>query len=256
MNHEVNTHSRSNSSRQAGFTLIELLLAMTFISVLLLTIALTIVQIANIYNRGIILKEVNQTARSISDELDGAVRASSTFSIDPTAQRYVANAWGGRICLGQYSYIWNYGSALDSVSANRNQYSAPNESGNTVIDTNGTTRYEISFVKVPDAGGVYCIPSGSGTYPNINPVGAVELLRTGDHSLAIHGLEIVSNPSAKDTLSSQQLYKISYTLGTSGLAALSNDQTRCRPPNEQGSDLNYCAVQQFTLVLRVVSGVN
>jgi prepilin-type N-terminal cleavage/methylation domain-containing protein len=247
MNHKV---------KQDGFTLIELLLAMTFISVLLLTIAMTIVQIANIYNRGIILKEVNATSRALGDELDSATRSSSTFSIDPAAKRYVTNAWGGRMCLGQYTYVWNYGSALASVNSNRNQYSGPNTSGNSVIDSNGTTRYEISFVKAPDSGGAYCIPDGNGKYPNINPVGAVELLRSGDHSLAIHAFSVVSSSTSKDALSAQQLYKITYTLGTSDLNALTSDQSACKPPSSSGSDLNYCAVQQFTLVLRVVSGVN
>jgi prepilin-type N-terminal cleavage/methylation domain-containing protein len=252
MNHRANIVT----NRRSGFTLIELLLAMTFISVLLLTIALTIVQIANIYNRGIILKEVNQTSRSMSDELDDAMRGSSTFSIDPLARRYVTNEWGGRMCLGQYSYIWNYGTALDNVDSNRNQYSGPNVSGNSVIDSNGTTRYEISLVKAPDAGGVYCIPNVSGAYPKVDPTGAVELLRRGDHSLMIHSFAVVSNATSKDALSSQQLYKITFTLGTDGLDALNADQSACKPPGEAGSDLNYCAVQQFTLVIRVVSGVN
>ena len=246
----------SHKIKQDGFTLIELLLAMTFISVLLLTIAMTIVQIANIYNRGIILKEVNSTSRALSDELDSALRGSSTFSTDATAKRYVTNAWGGRMCLGQYTYVWNYGTALSSVNSNRNQYSGPNTSGNTVIDSNGTVRYEISFVKAPDAGGTYCIPDGTGKYPNINPTGAVELLRTGDHSLAIHAFSVVSKLTSKDALSGQQLFKITYTLGTSDLNALNSDQSACKAPSTSGSDFNYCADEQFTLVLRVVSGVN
>lgn len=249
MSHEVNT------MRRRGFTLVELLLAMTFISALLLAIALTIVQIANIYNRGIILKEVNQTSRAISDEIDSGLRGSSTFSLDPSARRYVSNAWGGRMCLGQYSYVWNYGTALSSNNSNRNQYSGANTSGNVVI-VNGVTSYEISFVKAPDAGGALCVPDVNGKYPNINPVGAVELLRSGDHSLAIHAFSVVSNATSKDALSAQQLYKIAFTLGTSNLTAMNADQTLCKAPGEAGSDLNYCAVQQFTLVLRVVSGVN
>ena len=99
----------STLQRIKGFTIIELLLAMTFISALLLAIALTIVQVANIYNRGIILKEVNQTSRAISDELESSLRSSSTFSTEADDKRYVNNQWGGRMCLGQYSYIWNYG---------------------------------------------------------------------------------------------------------------------------------------------------
>jgi len=256
MNHEVNT--RTNTvRRQSGFTLIELLLAMTFISVLLLTIALTIVQIANIYNRGIILKEMNQTSRSLSDELDDAMRGSSTFSIDPAAQRYVSNEWGGRMCLAQYSYIWNYGTALDSVSSNRNLYLDGAASGNGVFNAAGDLqRYDISFVKAPDAGGSYCIADSEGVYPSVSPAGAVELLRSGDHSLAIHSMSIVSSSTSEDALSSQRLYKVAFTLGTNRLTAMTSDQSACKPPSEDGSDLNYCAVQQFTLVIRVVSGVN
>lgn len=251
MNHEAKT-----VSRQGGFTLVELLLAMTFISALLLAIALTIVQIANVYNRGIILKEVNQTSRSLSDELGSALRGSSTFSINPTAKRYVQNAWGGRMCLGQYTYIWNYGSALSSVNSNRNQYSGPNTSGNIVKDSGGGTRYEISLVKAPDAGGAYCVPDVSGKYPLISPTNAVELLRTGDHSLVLHAFKVESNATSIDAVSGQQLYKITYTLGTDKLTAIKPDLTGCLPPSDPNSDLNYCAVEQFTLVLRVVSGVN
>ena len=238
-----------------GFTLVELLLAMTFISTLLLVIAMTIVQIANTYNRGMILKEVNQTARSLTEELDRAVSASSDFSTDAAAQRYVSRPWGGRICLGQNSYIWNYGSALSTQNSNRNMYSSINTAGNVVTE-GGTTRSEIGFVKVIDPAGSYCIPNGSGAYPAVNPVNATELLRSGDHTLAIHAFTITSTATAKDALSAQALYKVSYVLGTSNMDALTNDQTACKAPSEQGSDLNYCSIQQFTIVLRAVSGVN
>lgn len=248
MNHVTNR-------RPHGFTIIELLLAMTFISVLMLTIALTIVQIANIYNRGLILKEVNATSRSISSELDQAMRASSTFSIVPAANRYISNTWGGRMCLGQYSYIWNYGKAITNNDANRNQYTSANPNGN-FVRSGSVSRSEISFVKAPDAGAAYCVANGLGVYPGVNPVGAVELLRTGDQNLAIHGFSIVSSASAQDSLSRQQLFKVSYRLGTSDLTALDDTQTACKPPNVSGSDLNYCSIQAFAIVLRVVSGVN
>lgn len=238
-----------------GFTLVELLLAMTFISTLLLAIAMTIVQIASIYNHGMIIKEVNQTSRALTQELDRAVRASSSFSILPADRQYVNNAWGGRLCLGQYSYVWNYGTALSAVNANRNMYSSINPAGNIIVD-GGTTRSEISFVKVLDPAGSYCVPNGTGAYPAINPTNAVEMLRSGDHSLAIHALTVTSTATAKDTLSAQALYKISFTLGTSKIDALNNNQTGCKAPNEVAADPNYCAVEQFTIVLRAVSGVN
>lgn len=238
--------------QEKGFTLIELMLAMTFISMLLLAIALTIVQIANIYNKGIITKELNQTSRSVSDELSLAMRSSGHFSL---ATNYVQSSTGGRLCMGQYSYIWNYGKALATQDQARNLYSAAAPAGNSVID-GSTTRYEISLVKVPDAGGSYCVQNGSGGYPKIDPTNAVELLRTGDHGLVLHQLTVTSVAGGIDALSQQQLYTVSYTLGTSDINALNNTQTVCKGPGEAGSDLNYCAVGQFTIVLRVVSGVN
>lgn len=248
MNHEA-------KNRTDGFTLVELLLAMTFISALLLAIAMTIVQIANIYNHGMILKEVNQSSRTISEELDGAIKGSSTFTTDPAARRYVNNQWGGRLCTGQYSYVWNYGIALSLNSSNRNLYTAVNGAGNTTVN-GATTNSEISFVKVLDAAGAYCIPNGTGAYPAVNPVGATELLRAGDHSLAIHSFAITSTPSAQDSLSSQALYRVSFSIGTSDINALTEDRTQCKAPNVAGADPNYCSVQQFTIVLRAVHGVN
>lgn len=248
MNHADNIRPRRH---QSGFTLIELLLAMTFIAALLLTIALTIVQIAKVYNRGLILKEVNVTSRSINDELTRAFRSNTSFSTDPDAHEYVAKDWGGRLCIGQYSYVWNYGKALASHDANRNRYTGTAVAGNTV---NGSS--EISFVKVPDAGGTLCTPNGNGVYPAVPTDNTVELLRSGDHSLAIHAFSVTSSDSAKDALSAQELYKIDYTIGTSDINALNADQSSCKAPGEAGADENYCAVSEFTLVLRAVSGVN
>ncbi|MDB5161904.1 MAG: hypothetical protein JWM52_412 [Candidatus Saccharibacteria bacterium] len=250
MNHVV--------KKQRGFTLIELMLAMAFVAMLLLAIALTIVQIANIYNRGSILREINQNSRSLGDELDSAFRSSSSFSLSPTDNRYVNNQWGGRLCLGQYSYIWNYGKTLSQVNTNRNQYSTPNMNDNVYKDPNGTVRYEMSFVKVPDAGATYCVANAQGKYPNISPTGAVELLKLGDHNLVLHDFNIVSSLTSVDTLSGQQLFKISYSIGTNDLNALDLTKTPyvCKAPSVAGADLNYCSIQQFTIVLRVVNGVN
>ncbi|MFZ3009449.1 MAG: hypothetical protein WA030_00290 [Candidatus Microsaccharimonas sp.] len=247
----------NHKAKQAGFTLIELMLAMAFIAMLLLAVALMIIQVANIYNRGTLLRELNQTSRSIGKELESAMRSSSTFSLDPTAKRYVNNQWGGRLCLGQYTYVWNYGTALSAVNPNRNVYPTgavvPNAN---IVKIGSTNRYEISFVKVPDSGGSYCVASGLGVYPNISPTGAVEMMRSGDHTLVLHSFGIVSTPTATDSLSGQQLYKVTYTIGTNDLNALNSTQTACKLPNVSGADPNYCSIQQFTIVLRVVNGVN
>ena len=244
-----------DNQKKHGFTIVELMLAMTFISVLLLAIAMTIVQIANIYNHGMILKEVNQTSRAVSEELDRAIRASSSFTTDPAAHRYVNNQWGGRLCTGQYSYVWNYGASLSTKSTNRNMYTGTNAAGNNT-PSGSTTSSEISFVKVLDAAGAYCVPGTNGVYPSVSPTNATEMLRAGDHTLAIHSFAITSTATAKDALSSQALYKATFTIGTGNIDALNTDRSQCKPPNTAGADPNYCAVQQFTIVLRAVSGVN
>ena len=124
MNHVDKTHK--------GFTLIELMLAMTFISVLLLAIAMTIIQVGAIYNKGVALKDINQSGRGISDDISRTVAASEAFSLTTD---YVTGTDGGRVCLGSYSYIWNYAKSF------------PNGSGLTwnQNDTTKGTQLHLSF---------------------------------------------------------------------------------------------------------------
>jgi type II secretory pathway pseudopilin PulG len=233
----------NRAKRSQGFTLIELMLAMAFIALLLLAVALTIIQIANIYNRGLLLKEVNQVSRSIGDELDRSMRSASIFSLDPSANRYVSNTAGGRLCLGQYTFVWNYRAAVVANNPDLNRY---------------TNNQLMTFAKVPDPGSSLCVRGVNPPYryPNVNPSGATELVPNGDHTLSIHAVTVASASTAEDILSSQRLYRISFVLGTSDLNALDSTRTACKPPSQPGADLTYCSVQQFTLVLRVVNGVN
>ena len=232
----------NHDNRQRGFTLIELILAMTFISVLLLAIALTIMQISTIYNRGIILKEVNQVGRSLATELDSAVAASTPFLIDQstTSHYFQQGTWGGRLCLGQYSYIWNYGSVLQpNTSPIRNLYTAE-----PLLVSNGSIR----FVKVYDTHAAYC----SKLNQTVDPTNATELLNSGDHSLALQYFSISTTPSASDTRTGQQLYTLSFTISTNDLNALTGTGSgiKCKVPGTLGADLSYCVVQNFSIVVR------
>jgi prepilin-type N-terminal cleavage/methylation domain-containing protein len=228
--------------KQQGFTLIELLLAMAFISVLLLAIAMTILQISNIYNRGIIVKEVNQIGRTISDELQQGVVTSVPFSVDQTAgsHYFQQGNFGGRLCLGQYSYIWNYGSAIQpNTSANRNMYE-----GEALLITDKST--PIRFIKAYDTHGSYC----SDLDQTIDPAGATEILSVGDHSLAIQSLTVSTTSSAQDTKTGQQLYTITFDLGTNDQNSLTSNGTACKAPGVAGADLSYCVMQKFSIVVR------
>ncbi|MEO7904731.1 MAG: hypothetical protein ABIR91_02990, partial [Candidatus Saccharimonadales bacterium] len=100
-----------NHSTNKGFTIIELMLAMSFVAFLMLAIAMTTIQISNIYTRGITLREVNQAGRVVIDDLQRTVGSSARFDV---ATKYNTQANGGRLCLGSFTYVWNNGSAITS----------------------------------------------------------------------------------------------------------------------------------------------
>ena len=235
----------SRVNKKSGFTLIELTLAMTFISVLLLVIALTVIQIGNIYNKGLTMKDANQAGRSLTSELQRSISESTPFDL---STHYISDkAWGGRLCIGRYTYIWNYGKDIKNATktkpadtSNLNAYKSPDDK--TVIN----------FIKVPDADASYCTkPTDS-----INKTGAIEMLTSGEHNLVVHSFSISASPLAGDYKTGQQLYSIKFEIGTnhtSGVAAddsLFLDNTglmTCKAPGVSGADPSYCSVTQFNI---------
>lgn len=229
-----------NQSRQSGFTLVELMLAMAFVSALLLAIAMTVIQIGNIYNRGLTYKSVNEAGSTIASELQRGINGSSQFDISTDADgngiNYVTKTWGGRLCLGQYSYIWNYGKIVPDASVTKNTYSGADSAD------------EIRFIKVLDSNKSYC----GNPQPTINKAYAVELLNAGQSDLAIHNFTITADNSAYDSKTGQRLYSIGFLIGTNDQNALtgSSGGMTCSTPDDVNSDPSYCAVNQFDIVVR------
>lgn len=123
--------------KNKGFTLLELTLAMSFLAFVMIFVVVVLMQIMNIYNKGIAMTQINQTGRQLADDLNTSVRfaSSDTVSFQPDSKR---------LCTGQVSYIWNAGT--DTV--------------NTFSDN---TR--ISVVRVKDTSSNYC--SDTSLKPNI-----------------------------------------------------------------------------------------
>lgn len=130
---------------EQGFTLVELILATAFIAFILIFMLSTMLQVMSNYNKGLAVKQINQTARTVEDELSRLIQNTDTTAINTSR---IAN---GRVCLGGVSYVWNI------RNATTNQY------------TNGTP---VKMVRVNDAGGALC---GAGL-PAVNPANASELL--------------------------------------------------------------------------------
>ncbi len=222
-----------------GFTLIELMLAMTFIAMLLIAIAMTTIQISNIYNKGITLRETNQIGRSVSAELQRSISSSSPFDVTPKvddspttlASKYVVRDGGGRLCIGNYTYAWNYGKALVGGS------------GAPAIFNTFEDGSPVRFVKVADSGGLCADPT-----LKIDKTKATEMLTAGDRDLVLHSFTI--SQTANDPTTGQSIYAISMLIGTNDRQQLTTNDASCKPPSEGVGDENYCSVNQFDLIAR------
>ena len=94
---------RRTKHMNKGFTLVELMLAMAFVSGLLLAIALLTMQVVNIYTKGVTLSAVDQAGQVISREICDQLAAAPQGDV-----KVIDETNGGRICMGQISYVWNY----------------------------------------------------------------------------------------------------------------------------------------------------
>ena len=220
----------NRNATSKGFTLVELMLAMAFIAVLLISIALLVMQIGKLYDRGITLRQVNISGRTISDDIERTISASTTVDTSRIAD--------GRLCTGEYSYVWNTAEQLkfETPEAEKNKYTSLAPSG----------KYP-RLVKVPDATRALCAVS----LPNVSYAQAVELLPPGDRSLAVHRLAVTSD--VNDIVTKQQLYRVVFLLGTDELGEINTASGNCNPT--AGSSLSHCAINQFSLTVRAGSGI-
>lgn len=221
--------------KKAGFTLIELMLAMSFIAILLVAIAVTTIQISNIYNKGITLREVNQAGRNVSEELQRSIASSTAFDVTPSApaSKYIVRDGGGRLCLGDYTYAWNYGKAI-----------AGGVGAPSVFNVYDDDHSPVRFVKVADPSGALCADP---TLPIMRSK-ATEMISGGDRDLVIHAFSIVK--TSDDPNANQAIYAISMTIGTNDREQLTSNDASCKPPSEGVGDESYCSVNQFDIIAR------
>lgn len=222
-----------------GFTLIELMLAMTFISILLLSITMVGIQAGRMYSRGVVLRDVNQAGRDISDMFRRDFLQANAGKINITGLRVPNNEnWTtGRLCLGAHSYVWNNPKYLDDPSL---------LGANRLFKVDGNP---INLVRVVDADGGLCKRDGSGRYPEtVDMAKSSNLLRpisSGDGSIGIHNvtLEKITSDSSREAL-----YRLTFTLGTSKMSEIRNSS--CKAPDEAESNFEFCAINKFEMIVR------
>lgn len=124
---------------KSGFTLVELMLAIAFIGFIILFVVFAILQVMRTYNKGLTVKEINQTARTAVEDMSRAARSSDNIMTTTIPV--------GRVCFGSVSYVWNY-------------------QGTTVNRYDSTGRPAVTMARVNDPGGDMC-SNASGSYPDV-----------------------------------------------------------------------------------------
>lgn len=233
-----------------GFTIIELTLAMTFVSILLVSVAMLSIQLINQYTRGATLKEVNQAGTEVINDIkrtmgqaqlqDNGVRTRdirASGNPDPI---------GKVLCIGNYSYIASNAVAL--------------EEGNGVMVGSGGSTTEARMAKVRDMGGLLCSPTNTelddGVYENQD---VVELLPAGSRLLAVRDLTVSPNGMPTDTSSplyaafqqGRGFYTITLQISAGTTSEMAGGE--CRAPSDTESNINFCAIDVFKFSSRVGS---
>ncbi len=237
------THRSSKQSQ--GFTLVELMLSMTFVAVLLLAIALCTIQISNIYQRGLTLREVNQSSRIIIKDIQTTLNTSSPLNLEtafislPAAGEKTAY----RFCTGTYSYLINTPAALNNPS-----------NGSTIKYEDASAGGQLPrFVRVRDTTSKYCQQVNS-IYPSIAASDMPsEMLEGSDRNLAIHTLSVVQDAASQNAgmqQGSQALYTVTFVLGTTEEGTIDTSSYSCNPPADDSNNLTYCAINEFRITAR------
>ncbi len=92
--------SKYLQNQKRGFTIIELMLAMSFLSILLVILVLSTMYFVSTYNKGITLKRVNQSGRTIGSTLQSSLKSSQGGA-------FLTNSTGTRLCVGGTNYVWS-----------------------------------------------------------------------------------------------------------------------------------------------------
>jgi len=233
-----------------AFTLVELSLSLAIISILLIAITMVLLNVARLYTKGVTIKSVNASARSIVDDMRQT--AASSTSIDTTNQAtYFVNnidpvsgtaTLSGRFCTGTYSYIWN--SAQDIAARQKNNANLLNQYSGLPPST---TDVFIKLVKVSDGSGEYC--SNLSKQVPFNTDATVLIPHDDESDLAFYDF-FVSGTSS----STQTLYSASFVLGTLKGAAdasglIPTNARDCKPPADMDSDFDYCSINKFNFAM-------
>ncbi len=270
-----------------GFTIIEITLAMTFLAILMVSIATLIMRVTNIYQKGLAMRAINATGTEIIEDITRTVGAAS-YLVDIHSQDaelggngvmeydnnyklvekyyydytvYNENHNGknfnvqyfGVLCTGDYSYIWNTARALDPDFTTKN-----------FITVNGE---KVKMVRVYDREQTQCNKDKNGSVANLAkrnylpvtinvPVdNVVELINNDEMDLALYEFNVT--PATQSAITRQSFISANFILATrQGGININANGDFCRGEDNEfkdeyeGTMFNYCAVNKFSFSAR------
>ena len=265
---------KNNRIIRKGFTLVELSLAMAFLAVLLITIAILVIRIITIYQRGLAIRAISATGRQLIDEFTRSIANSAIVkvdfgtdmndtsgyfaqrleSVDIDGRSISGTQVGGVFCTGLYSYIWN---TPYSLNANKGvTFKYKDLSG--VEKTLGIADFRL--LKVPDNDRELCllqnnfrfeyprdILAKNSTEKNEPPA---ELLPEDENPLALYNLRIF--PASVSRLTGHIFYPATFILATvKGGIDITRGGDYCEVDSTTlNTDFSYCAINKFNFAMR------
>lgn len=225
----------SKRAKTDGFTLVELMLAMAFLSAVLLFAILTFVQALAIYNKGIAVSQINETGRSLTNDLSRSTNNATSFSVAPSPSPQF-------MCIGKTAYLWNLYNTSDG-----NKYRIGGPSGDP-----------IGMVRTNDSvdGRKYC-----STNPAARSIIASEVTSLIGSQVKVLDVQAVSQnqalPVEQRGSIEAPLIKFSLTIGTKsedgqGDPVIEPGNTYWSCP--AGAFGTFCAVGTYSTIIYVPSG--
>lgn len=222
----MNQHRRT----QKAFTLIELSLAMTFVAILMISIALLTIQVSRLYTRGTVMRDVNQAGVDITRDIQQSIAAVDGPDMVKVKTIGSGNGVVSVLCFGSTSYVIK-------------------DAANT-----GLPGLKIRLAKVHDTASALCADpvDASKVIASANADTSQELLVTaGGRELAVYGFKVADRTILEDDTGGGALVTVKLTIGTSQTSEVSLTDSKCKPPADNDSGAEYCAINQFVITGRV-----
>lgn len=240
-----------------GFTIVETTMAIAFVSILMIAIVILAMKAGSMSVKGDTNKAVNQTGRDISDSIRRDFLGAGMNDITMINEATSVSGGGeydrsGRVCVGEVAYVWNLAGLL-------NRHDKDNGTSGVVMLGRGAAASPAHFVRIPN-GKTYCSKMGSGVYAtSIAETTAVDLLKGSGRDYALYRFS--ATPFARDGASGVRgMYHIKFTIGTYDSDAITKDVTntyeQCKPNVEEKANFDYCAVNDFDMIVRVGGGMS